>query len=91
MVAWVEIIKWAIIGFMGLMGMSTLSNVVGAATGQNPMAQATGALLQNMLPIIITLMPVMFIMNMFMSIMQGITAPFTMLARMVPTPVVPYY
>jgi hypothetical protein len=91
MVAWVELIKWAIIGFMGIMGLSTLSNVVGAATGQNPMAQATGALLQNMIPIIITLMPVMMIMNMFMSIMQGITAPFTMLARMAPTPVMPYY
>jgi hypothetical protein len=92
MVAWGEIVKWAVIGLMALTGMGTLVNVAGAITGQNPMAQATGAMLQNMIPIIITLMPVVMIMNMFMSIIQGITAPFTMLARMVPqAPVMPQY
>jgi uncharacterized transporter YbjL len=85
MVAWTELIKWLVIGFMGITGLSTLSNVFGSITGQNPMAQATGALLQNLLPVIITLMPVMFIINMFMSMMQGIMAPFTTLARAMTT------
>jgi uncharacterized BrkB/YihY/UPF0761 family membrane protein len=90
MVAWLELIKCLVIGFTASVGFSTLTNIVGSITGQNPLAQATGTLLQNILPIIITLMPIMFIMSMFMSMMQDIMAPFTALTRIM-TPTVTTY
>jgi len=81
-----EVLKWLGIGFLGIMGLNAVSNVVGSITGQNPMAQATATMVQTLVPMMVSLMPVMMVMNMMMSMMNAIMAPFAALTRpMVPT------
>ncbi|MDT7921238.1 MAG: hypothetical protein RQ868_11710 [Meiothermus sp.] len=85
-IALAEVLKWFGLGFLGVMGLNALSNVIGSITGQNPMAQATSTMVQTLVPMIVTLMPVMMVMNMMMSMMNAIMTPFAALTRpMVPT------
>lgn len=87
----IPLIGWLVIGFLGIMGISVVNNLVASMTGHSPMAETVGTLMQSLLPMIITLMPIMMIMNMFMSMIQGMMAPITTMARMIPAPSYPVY
>lgn len=76
--AWVPIIealKWPLmlIGFG--MAAGALSNLVGAATGQNPMAQFSATMMQTMVPLIVSVMPIVLMMNLMMSMINNMFAP----------------
>jgi hypothetical protein len=81
-----QLLRLVAVGFLGIMGLNALSNVIGSITGHNPMAQTTATMVQAIVPMMVSLMPVMMVMNMMMSMMNAIMAPFAQLARpMVPT------
>lgn len=71
----VDIIKYLAIGIAAIAGFGVMNNIIGAATGRSPMAQATTSLVESLVPMMVTLMPAMFVMNMFMGIMNSIFAP----------------
>lgn len=54
---------------------SSLSNLLGSATGRNPVAEISATMMQTVLPLLVTLMPVVMMTNMMMGMMTQIMAP----------------
>jgi hypothetical protein len=71
----VEVLKWPLmfIGFGTAVG--ALSNLVGAATGQNPLAQFSATMMQSMVPLVVSVMPIVLMMNLMMSMVNSMFAP----------------
>ncbi len=76
--------------FGGAMLVQAISNVIGAATGQNPMAQTASTIAQNFIPLFVTLMPMIILMNFMMSMMNMIMAPVQAMGRMITPTYVAY-
>ena len=67
--------------------VNAMSNLIGSITGQNPMVQTASVMMQQMLPFMITMMPMVLVMNMMTSMVDIIMAPFARIAR----PAIPAY
>ncbi|MDW8086296.1 MAG: hypothetical protein RMI45_08705 [Ignisphaera sp.] len=74
------IIAYAIAMLAGGALLSGISNIVGSATGHNPMAQISSTMMQTIMPFIVTVMPVALMMNMMMSVINSIFTPITRMA-----------
>lgn len=83
-----EVIKYAIIGFLSILGIQAASNLIGSITGQNPSAQMVSTMIQTLVPVMVTMMPMMMIMNMMMAMMNTIMTPFQQMGRILQPPAI---
>ena len=84
---WTELLRPILMLFGFGFAVSAVSNLIGGITGQNPMAQTASVMMQQMLPFMISMMPMILVMNMMISMADIIMAPFARITR----PAIPAY